>query len=266
MHRPSALDIRHRPAAQLPRPLSASRPATPRREPAGSDSLPDLLDGQLVARVQLDAGLTMRRDHLHRFTPSSFVAATSRFMDARPLCSDTGPAAGGAHECRQTITARDQRHPQDVEAEHRIPRRSQWPPSSDGVKEVGLSRRNSRDLTRTRFRAIHAFVPFLAGVRAAIVFLYAAGLVAPCLSSCLAPAAQAKSHECCPPRTDGAAFTAPEKDCCASEHQAKPAGTALHAPAPPALPVSWAAIADATFVSLQPTVRPVVSPPLILRI
>lgn len=111
-----------------------------------------------------------------------------------------------------------------------------------------------------------AHVTFLAPVRAAVLFLYAAGLVGPCLSSCLAPAAQAKSHECCQERTGGPAFAAPEKDCCASEDHAQPAGTALHAPAPTALPVPGAAIELAAFVSPRAAVRSAVSPPLVLRI
>lgn len=105
-------------------------------------------------------------------------------------------------------------------------------------------------------------------MRAAVLFLYAAGLVGPCLSSCLAPAAEAKSHECCQGRrpTAGPAFAAPAKDCCASEEQAKPGGTALHAPVLTALQLPLAAIEAAALASPPSTVRSAVSPPLVLRI
>lgn len=104
-------------------------------------------------------------------------------------------------------------------------------------------------------------------IRAGVLLLFAAGLVGPCLSSCLAPRAQAKSHACCQqrPGTD-AAFAAPAKDCCASEDQVTRAGTALHAPAVMAAPFLWAATEHASYDALPPTVRAFVSPPLVLRI
>jgi hypothetical protein len=121
-------------------------------------------------------------------------------------------------------------------------------------------------LTFLWFPANHGFVPFVGAIRAAAILLYVAGLVGPCLSSCLAPAAAQTVHECCEPVAPGKEFRTPGKDCCAVRDQAPAPAAALQAAPSAVIPVLPLAVEGRPLGSVDAAIRTAAPPLLVLRI
>ena len=109
-------------------------------------------------------------------------------------------------------------------------------------------------------------MPFAGGIRSAAILLYVAGLIGPCLSNCLAPAATQASHECCEPAAPGKELRSPGKDCCAVRDQAPAPVAALQAAPPAVIPVLVLAAQGLPLGSVEAAIRTAASPPLVLRI
>ncbi len=109
-------------------------------------------------------------------------------------------------------------------------------------------------------------MPFAGAIRSAAILLYVAGLVGPCMSNCLAPAATQASHDCCESAAPGKELRTAGRDCCAVRDQAPAPAAALQAAPPAVISVLALAAQGLPLGSVDAGIRTTASPPLVLRI
>lgn len=187
-------------------------------------------------------------DHRGREAVAQDVGAPQGRPETRPCEHASHDGADGGCACQSLARRRQsQEHP------------SGFASSASVFGESGL--------TPQRLRAIDDFVRLLRAMRAAILLLYVAGLIGPCLSRCFAPTAHAASHDCCPKPSSGeVVLSVPTTDCCASVAHAKPLATAIEVPLPAAIDMPRPADADGVLAASFRAVLVPASPPLVLRI